>query len=172
MEYDRSSLGRLVDHLDAVLQEIHGKLVRGHVEVSRIKAWATRTEGSSWGGMSSQIFLFFSVGIEGQVEVVAVLQHDPSGWPLGHDELVARRRAVVDVHPHRAQLRLVQVGGIGERPSRSCRARVYSPRRRHTVALQRRPRTRPRSGRIIRRSRGSCGGAQPLAFGRLALWSS
>ena len=43
LEYDRSSLGRLVDHLDAVLQEIHGKLVRGHVEVSRIKARA-RTE--------------------------------------------------------------------------------------------------------------------------------
>ena len=34
------------------------------------------------------------VGIEGQVEV-AVLQHDRSGWPLGQDELVARRRAVV-----------------------------------------------------------------------------
>ena len=33
--------GRLVDHLDAVLQEIHGKLVRrGHVEVSLIKARA------------------------------------------------------------------------------------------------------------------------------------
>ena len=91
--------------------------------MSRIKAWA-RTEVELGRDVSSQIFLFFSVGIEGQVEVVAVLQHDPSGWPLGHDELVARRRAVVDVHPHRAQLRLVQVGGIGERPSRSCWARV------------------------------------------------
>ena len=36
------------------------------------------------GGTSSQIFLFFSVGTEVQVEVVAVavVQHDPSGWPL------------------------------------------------------------------------------------------
>ena len=51
------------------------------------------------------------MGIEGQVEV-AVLQHDPSGWPLGRDELVARRRGrSIGVNPHRTLLRFVQRSG-------------------------------------------------------------
>ena len=87
--------------------------------MSRIKARA-RTEVELGRDVLADLLVLQRGHRRPQVEVVAVLQHDPSGWPLGLDELVARRRAVVDVHPHRAQLRLVQVGCIGERPSRSC----------------------------------------------------
>ena len=58
--------------------------------MSRIKARA-RTEVELGRDVLADLHALQCVGIEGQVEV-AVLQHDPSGWPLGHDELVARRR--------------------------------------------------------------------------------
>ena len=66
--YDRSSLGRFVGHLDAVLQDQEiqhtlGKTGRARRE-DQIKARARRPR-SSWGGTSSQIF--FSVSIQGRV---------------------------------------------------------------------------------------------------------
>ena len=75
LEYDRSSLGRLVDHLDAILQEIHGKLVRGHVEVSRIKARA-RTEVEL--GRDVLADLLVHLEVQGQLRVV-LLDDDPGG---------------------------------------------------------------------------------------------
>ena len=91
-----------------------------------------------------------------------------SGRPLGHDELVARRRAVVD---------------SASRTAQTCSGRRY---RREAVAIlsgssivlaavphsrvaKNREHVLDRVGSYMRRSRGSCGGAQPLAFGRLAL---
>ena len=113
------------------------------------------------------------MGIEGQVEVVAVfLQHDPSGWPLRQDELVARRRAVVDVHPHRAQLRLVQVGGVGERPSRSCRARVVLVAVPQSRCKDDREHLLDRVGSYEEAVEVVAARTAPIAFGRLARWSS
>ena len=125
------------------------------------------------GGKSSQIFLNLVLQRghrRPQVEVVAVLQHDPSGWPLGQDELVSRRRAVVDVHPHRAQLRLVQViGGTGEWPSRSCRARVVLVAVPQSRCKEDREHVLDRVGSYEEAERGSCGGAQPLWCGLLVV---
>ena len=85
------------------------------------------------------------------------------------DELVARRRAVVDVHPHRAQLRLVQVGGIGERPLRSCRAQVVLVAVPQSRCKEDREHVLDRVGSYEEAERGNCGGAQPMWRGLLVV---